>query len=66
MAARKKNPQATTAISFKIGETQYRIMPGTTRDFLSAKAKEGSWAIMDDGATAAVIDALEKQVSRLK
>lgn len=65
MAARKKNPAEVT-ISFKINDIQYRIMPGKSRDFLSAKGKEGPWEIMDDGATAAVLDAMEKQIGRLK
>lgn len=66
MAARKKLPTDATAISFKIGELNYKIMSGTSRDFLSSKGKEGGWSILDDGATLAVLDALEKQVSRLK
>jgi hypothetical protein len=67
MAARKTtNKPADTAITFKIGKQQYRILTGQTRDYLSTRGESGQWAIVDDSATIAIVDALTKQASRLK
>lgn len=68
MAYRERNTDVTApaAISFKIGDLKYRIAPGQTRDFLSVRPKDGTWNIMDDAATVAVLAALEAQLTRLK
>lgn len=64
MAGTRKIDNSNT-ISFKIGTTQYRILTGQNRDFLSAKAKDGGWAILDDASTAAVVARLSDTVNRL-
>jgi len=66
MAARKRPNTPTNTITFKIGELSYKILTGTTRDFLSVKSAQGGWNILDDSTTLAVINSLEAQVSRLK
>jgi hypothetical protein len=68
MAARttKSEKTASTAITFRIGKQSYRILTGQTRDYLSTRGENGGWSIVDDSATLAVVDALSKQVSRLK
>ena len=64
MAARK-NASNDTNITFKVGDTNYRILVGQGRDFLSAKGKEGGWSIMDDASTAAVAAILSSTARRL-
>lgn len=64
MAARK-NASNENNITFKIGDMNYRILVGQGRDFLSAKGKEGGWAIMDDASTAAVAAILSATARRL-
>lgn len=68
-AYRESNTDATAppaAISFKICDQNYRIVPGQNCDFLSVRPNDGTWNIMDDAATVAVLAALEAQLTRLK
>lgn len=64
MAARK-NTSNDTNITFKVGETNYRILVGQGRDFLSAKGKEGGWTILSDAESAMVTTRLAETVKRL-
>lgn len=65
MAARKRTPAENTALTFKIGEVQYRLLGGQGRDFLQCKPKDGVWSIMSDPETVAIAARLEETAKRL-
>lgn len=62
----RKNLAKSDAITFRIGDSNFWILTGQTRDFLSVRPKNGEWQIMDDAATEAVLARLTNQVARLK
>lgn len=64
MAFRKKTTAPT--FTFKLGDDQFRILTGQSRDFLSIKPKDGEWVMLDDAASQLMVKKLEAQLARLR